>query len=116
MELTDRNLVVTGAGSGIGAALARRFAQEPPRARVQADVGGEEDIHGLVERAREAGGPVALFFSNAGIPGPDGGPPEAPDEEWDRAWRVNVMAHVWAARVLLPQMIDRGEGYLLSTA
>src|SRR5437879_2866651 len=137
MELTDRNLVVTGAGSGIGAALARRFAQERPSAlvladldgakveavaaevggvAVQADVGREEDIQQLVERARESGGLVDLFFSNAGIPGPDGGPPEAPDEEWDRAWRVNVMAHVWAARALLPEMIDRGEGYLLSTA
>jgi NAD(P)-dependent dehydrogenase (short-subunit alcohol dehydrogenase family) len=61
------------------------------------------------------GGRVDLFCSNAGIPGPEGGP-EAPDAEWDRAWRINVMAHVWAARTLLPEMLERHDGYLLSTA
>jgi NAD(P)-dependent dehydrogenase (short-subunit alcohol dehydrogenase family) len=129
-------VVVTGGGSGIGRALARRFAQERPKALVVADlnleaaravaqevggeavgvdVGREEEIQALIERARELGGPIDLFCSNAGIPGPSGGP-EAPNEEWDRAWRVNVMAHVWAARALLPEMVDRGEGYLMSTA
>lgn len=137
MELTDRSVVITGAGSGIGAALARRFARECPRALVLADlnqkgveavaaevggvavrtdVGREEEIRALVDRAREVAGPVDVFFSNAGIPGPDGGPLEAPEAEWDRAWRVNVMAHVWAARALLPEMVQRGDGYLLSTA
>jgi NAD(P)-dependent dehydrogenase (short-subunit alcohol dehydrogenase family) len=136
VELADRNVVITGAGSGIGAASARRFSAERPRALVladldlrsvqavadelgavpvQADVGREQDIVTLVERAREAGGPIDLFFSNAGVGGPAGGP-EAPDDEWDRAWRVNVMAHVWAARALLPEMIARGDGYLISTA
>jgi NAD(P)-dependent dehydrogenase (short-subunit alcohol dehydrogenase family) len=136
MELTDRNIVITGAGSGIGAAVARRLRAERPRqlvladldlasvqavadelgaVAVQADVGSEHDILALIERAREVAGPVDLFFSNAGVPGPPGGP-DAPDEEWERAWRVNVMAHVWAARALLPEMIERGEGYLVSTA
>ncbi len=136
MELTDRNVVITGAGSGIGRALAERFAAERPRALVLADldeasvgavaaevggvavrtdVGREDEIKALIERAREVGGPVDVFFSNAGVPGPGGGP-EAPDAEWDRAWRVNVMAHVWAARALLPEMVARGDGYLLSTA
>jgi NAD(P)-dependent dehydrogenase (short-subunit alcohol dehydrogenase family) len=137
VEVNDRNVVVTGAGSGIGAALARRFAAERPRAlvladvnleavqgvaqevdgvAVQTDVGREEEIVQLIAQARETGGPVDVFFSNAGIPGPDGGPPEAAEEEWDRAWRVNVMAHVWAARALVPEMVERGDGYLLSTA
>jgi NAD(P)-dependent dehydrogenase (short-subunit alcohol dehydrogenase family) len=136
MELADRNVVITGAGSGIGRAMAIRFAAERPRAivladldlvsveevaeevggvPVKADVGRESDIKALVERAREVGGPIDLFCSNAGIGGPRGGP-EAPDEEWQRIWEINVMAHVWAARALLPEMVQRGDGYLLSTA
>ncbi|MGE5617523.1 MAG: SDR family oxidoreductase [Candidatus Woesearchaeota archaeon] len=139
MELSGRTIVITGAGSGIGRALAERFAAEGPRALVladlnqeaveavaaklgevatpvKADVGREEDVLGLVDRARVVGGQVDVFVSNAGIPGPDGGPIDARDEEWDRAWRINVMAHVWAARALLPEMLERGDGYLVSTA
>jgi NAD(P)-dependent dehydrogenase (short-subunit alcohol dehydrogenase family) len=136
VELADRHVVVTGAGSGIGRALARRMTAEGARAVVVADINGDaaeqvaEEIGGLaiptdvsqepaiqalVARAREANGPVDLFCSNAGIPGPAGGP-EAPDDQWQLAWQVNVMAHVWAARALLPEMVARGDGYLLSTA
>jgi NAD(P)-dependent dehydrogenase (short-subunit alcohol dehydrogenase family) len=136
VELAERNVVITGAGSGIGRALAHRFAAERPRtivvadldlasaeatARdvggvpVQVDVGQEAAIRGLVDRAREAGGQIDVFFSNAGIPGPAGGP-DAPDEEWQRTWEINTMAHIWAARALLPEMVQRGDGYLLSTA
>jgi NAD(P)-dependent dehydrogenase (short-subunit alcohol dehydrogenase family) len=136
MELADRNVVITGAGSGIGRALAERIAAERPRGLVLADldrsavesvaqgigalavrtdVGNEEEIRGLIDRAVEVGGPVDVFVSNAGVPGPGGGP-EAPDDEWERAWKVNVMAHVWAARALVPEMVQRGDGYLVSTA
>jgi len=138
MELRDRNIVITGAGSGIGRALAERFAAERPRALVLADVNGEavrevarslgepaiglevdvgreEEILGLVDAARRAGGAIDLFCSNAGVAGPSGGP-EAAEREWERAWRINVMAHVWAARALLPEMLERRDGYLLSTA
>jgi NAD(P)-dependent dehydrogenase (short-subunit alcohol dehydrogenase family) len=136
MELAGRNVVITGAGSGIGAALARRFAAESPKAlvladinaegveavaqevggvAVQTDVGREEEIERLIARATEVGGPVDVFFSNAGIGGAHGGP-EIPNEVWDSAWRINVMAHIWAARALLPEMVERGDGYLLSTA
>jgi NAD(P)-dependent dehydrogenase (short-subunit alcohol dehydrogenase family) len=136
MELAGRNVVVTGGGSGIGRALAKRFAQEGPKTLVVADlnlegaqavaqevggeavrvdVGREEEIQALIGRARELGGPIDLFCSNAGVPGPAGGP-DASDEEWDLAWRVNVMAHVWAARALVPEMVERGDGYLFSTA
>src|SRR5438270_9537516 len=136
MELADRNVVITGAGSGLGRALAQRVAAEGPRAlvladldldavqsvadglgavAVRADVGREQEIVALVARAREVGGPIDVFCSNAGVPGPGGGP-EAADEDWERAWRINVMAHVWAARALLPEMVERGDGYLVSTA
>lgn len=136
MELGGRQIVITGAAGGIGRALARRFAQEGPSALVLADrdlagaqaiaaeVGGlaveldagrEDSVRALIETARRANGPIDIFISNAGVPGALGGP-ESDDEAWQEAWNVNVMAHVWAARALLPEMVDRGEGYLINTA
>jgi NAD(P)-dependent dehydrogenase (short-subunit alcohol dehydrogenase family) len=136
MELSGQNVVITGAGSGIGRALAERIAAERPRAlvladldleavqavaegtgalAVRADVSREEEIQALLARGRDHGGEIDLFCSNAGVPGPGGGP-EGPDDGFDLAWRVNVMAHIWAARALLPEMVARGDGYLLSTA
>ncbi len=136
MELADANIVITGAGSGIGRAMAERFAAESPRTLVLADldlaavervaepigavavrtdVSSEPEIRALVESAKERGGGVDLFCSNAGVGGPGGGP-EGPDAEWQQIWEINVMAHVWAARALLPDMLDRGRGYLLNTA
>ncbi len=136
MEITDRHVVVTGAASGIGKALATRFAAEGARAvvvadldgdkartvaddidglGVQVDVGSEDSIKALIATATDANGPIDVFVSNAGVPGGLGGP-EIPNEMWDHTWRVNVMAHVWAARTLIPEMVERGEGYLVSTA
>lgn len=136
MEAAGRQIVITGAAGGIGRALARRFAQESPRALVLADrdmagaqaiaaevgglaveldAGSEASVRSLIETARTANGPVDIFISNAGVPGAGGGP-EVADEVWDEAWRVNVMAHVWAARALLPEMLERGDGYLINTA
>ena len=137
MEIEGRHVVVTGGGRGIGRALALRFADEGARAvvvsdmddataqtvaeevvglAVTADVGREEDIRALVARAEAANGPIDLFFSNAGITGPSGGPDVLGDTDWDLLWRVNTLSHVWAARALLPGMLERGEGYLASTA
>ena len=142
MELRNRVVVVTGGASGIGRALCCRFAAEGARgvvvadcdaeggARVAAEVDGlavptdvarEEHVRKLVERATERFGPIDLFCSNAGVaagPGLGDGAsgPFAPDEAWRQSWDVNVMAHVYATRALLPSMLERGEGYLLYTA
>jgi NAD(P)-dependent dehydrogenase (short-subunit alcohol dehydrogenase family) len=136
MEISGRHVVVTGAAGGIGRALVRRIAAEGARGVVAADrdregagaiaaevgglaveldAGSEASVRAMLERAQEAYGPVDIQLSNAGVPGGMGGA-ETPDEVWDEAWRVNVMAHVWAARALLPQMLERGEGYLINTA
>ncbi len=136
MRLEGKCVVVTGAASGIGAALARRFAaegargvvvadvqQEPLEAvardcrgglAVQCDVTQEQQIRALVDRAEDRFGPIDLFCSNAGIVVPGGA--DASDEIWARSIGVNVMAHVYAARVMVPRMIERGGGYLLQTA
>jgi len=136
VELTGRHVVVTGAGGGIGRALVRRFVAEGARAVVLADrereparslarelgglavefdAGSESSVQELIAAATDVNGPIDVFVSNAGVPGAMGGP-EAADAIWDEAWRVNVMAHVWASRALLPEMVARGEGYLVNTA
>jgi len=135
MKLKDKVVVVTGGANGIGRALCRRFAAEGARGVVVADVeaeaaaavakeiGGnavetdvrrEEDLARAVARATEAYGPIDLFCSNAGI-GVAGGA-EASDDDWQRIWEINVRAHIYAARAVLPAMLERGEGYLLQTA
>jgi NAD(P)-dependent dehydrogenase (short-subunit alcohol dehydrogenase family) len=132
MDPAGRHIVITGAASGIGRACALAFAdagatvtasdvnlagaEATGLTAIAADVGREEDIESLVQDAEEANGPIDAFFSNAGITGAPGGPPELTGEDWDVLWRVNVQSHVWAAKHLLPKMLERGEGYLLSTA
>lgn len=136
MKLEGVGAVVTGGGSGIGAALVRRLdaagaakvvvadidgeaaeavAAEVDGIGVRVDVGREQEIGALVERAGAELGQIDLFCSNAGVPGPYGGP-EISDAEWQRTWEINVMAHIWAARALLPKMLDRGSGHISSTA
>ncbi len=125
--------VVTGAGSGIGAAIARRLAAagarvvvndlEGERARAVAtsidgfaapgDAATDEGAAALVRAAREAFGGVDLFVANAGVA--VGGGPETPDHEWELAWQVNVLAHVHAARHVLPEWLERGRGHFVAT-
>lgn len=134
MELTGKVVVVTGGARGIGLALARRFTESGARAvviadldqntlevaareiaatAVHCDVSRESDIAQLVNQVESTHGRIDLFCSNAGIA--VGGGPEATDADWQRIWDVNVMAHVYVARHVLPGMLKRKEGYLLGT-
>jgi NAD(P)-dependent dehydrogenase (short-subunit alcohol dehydrogenase family) len=79
-----------------------------------ANIADERDVKALVARAEDAYGPIDLFCSNAGIAITGG--VEVSDADWERIWRINVMGHVYAARAVLPSMLERGEGYLLNTA
>jgi NAD(P)-dependent dehydrogenase (short-subunit alcohol dehydrogenase family) len=137
MQIKDKVCVVTGAASGIGAAVARAYAEGGARGVVVADlkssrdrlagvageidglavtgdVGEESDVQGLIAATEAKYGPIDIFFSNAGLSrkGQEG----ASDADWDVSWRVHVMSHVFAARALVPGMLARGSGYLLNTA
>jgi NAD(P)-dependent dehydrogenase (short-subunit alcohol dehydrogenase family) len=135
VEVRDSVVVVTGGGSGIGAALVRRFAAEGARrvvvvdrdlGRAQAvadevdgvaelvDVADAAAVNALVERTIARDGAIDLFCSNAGIL--TGAGVEDADGAWLRAFEVNVLAQVYAARAVLPSMLERGRGWLLNTA
>ncbi len=137
MELAGKVAVVTGGANGIGAALCRRFVAEGAAAvaivdldgdaakalaaelgesafGLAADVGREDDIVAAIRASEARAGAIDLLVCNAGIGA--GGGVEAPDEVWQRAWDVHVMHHVWAIRAVLPAMLERGEGYVLTTA
>ena len=134
MDLRDTVAVVTGGGSGIGAALCRRFHAEGARSVVvvdrdlaaaqsvaaeigataeQVDVTEPAAVQDLVDRTLARDGRIDLFCSNAGI-ATGGGLDD--DDMWHRVLAVNTMAHVYAARAVLPSMLARGRGYLLQTA
>lgn len=138
MEIGNKVAVVTGGASGIGAALARRFIAEGALGVVVADIDAEgaravanalgeraiavrcdvsveAEIQALVQAAEARFGRVDIYASNAGILGSAGGI-ELPDALWNAMWNIHLMAHVWAARALLPKMLERGEGYILVTA
>ncbi|MEE2894008.1 MAG: SDR family oxidoreductase [Pseudomonadota bacterium] len=138
MELKDRVAVITGGSGGIGRAMAKAFLHQGAEAVVIADLdeelvertaaqigcGGracdvtdEAQVAALVEAVLAEHGRIDLFCSNAGAAGGGDGPLiESGNDVWQRQWELHVMAHLYAARAVLPPMIERGEGYLLNTA
>ncbi len=135
MELKDKICVVTGAASGIGKALCLAFADAGAKevicvdlngagaaetaeavggAAYTVDVSNEAEITKMIDSVEKDIGPIDLYWSNAGIA--VGGGMDTPNDQWQRTWEINVMAHVWAARHLVPLMKARGGGYLLNTA
>ncbi|MBS0334471.1 MAG: SDR family oxidoreductase [Proteobacteria bacterium] len=142
MDISGRVIVITGAASGIGAAMARRFAAEGAHALVLGDVQAgplavfgevlraafpgvrvvaqgcdvtrEADIQALAAEAIGRFGRIDIFCSNAGLV--IDGDETAPDEVWTLNWNIHVMANVWAARAVIPSMAELGEGYFLVTA
>lgn len=136
MELKGKVVVITGGSGGIGQAMARAFLAEGAKAVMLADldeakvraaaaaigcdgmacdVTDESQIQALVRTTVERYGPIDLFCSNAGA-GREGVLTDAPNEVWQQQWELHVMSHLYAARAVLPSMIERGSGYLLNTA
>jgi NAD(P)-dependent dehydrogenase (short-subunit alcohol dehydrogenase family) len=135
--LAGKVVAVTGGGSGIGEALCRQVAARgaaavavvdingdaagataaaigPTATAHAADVSSEAGVDGVITAVTEAHGPIDVWMSNAGILAIGGA--EVPTDHWQRTWDVNVMAHVWAARRLVPDMISRGGGTFVITA
>ncbi len=131
MEIQGKVVVVTGGCSGIGAALARRFLAEGARVVLVADlaienastgtiahrcnVASEDDVSALVARVEGDHGRIDIFCSNAGVLTPGWDLRQLDLAQWQRDFGINVMAHAYAAKAVLPGMIARGEGYLLQT-
>jgi NAD(P)-dependent dehydrogenase (short-subunit alcohol dehydrogenase family) len=139
MDIKDKIIAVTGGGGGIGRAMAEAFAKAGARHVVVGDLDGaaaknvassiggssfacdvsrEVDLVKMISETEQNVGAIDLFCSNAGILPLNSDPENAassPNADWQRAWEVNVMSHVYAARALLPAMIARRSGYFLNT-
>ena len=135
MDIKDKVAIVTGGASGIGRAMAARFisegaeqviiadlqeeqlhsvAEEIGAIAIKTDVANEAEVINLIRHVEHEYGRIDLLCNNAGIG--VGGGPETPNSDWQRIWEINVMAHVYATRAALPEMLRRGDGYILNTA
>jgi NAD(P)-dependent dehydrogenase (short-subunit alcohol dehydrogenase family) len=136
MKLAGKVVVITGSGGGIGEGCARRFAAEGAKVVVTdidpagvervssaigsvglaADIRQESGVRAVADLARRTYGEVDVWFSNAGVSGPSQFGKVQENAQWETAWDLHVMSHVYAAREVLPSMLERGDGYLLQTA
>jgi NAD(P)-dependent dehydrogenase (short-subunit alcohol dehydrogenase family) len=136
VKIKDRVIVITGAAGGVGAAAARRFAAEGaelvltdvvegPLLHISAEIGAaahagdiasESTVRAVAALARARHGRIDIWFSNAGSAGASDPGGLQTNEVWQQLWDLHVMSHVYAARAVLPEMLERGEGYLLQTA
>jgi NAD(P)-dependent dehydrogenase (short-subunit alcohol dehydrogenase family) len=132
MDLGGKVAIVTGGAGGLGQAVCRRFAadgahvtvvdiagdveglaREVDGIGVVADISTPQGVRAAIDTTEARHGRVDLWYSNAGIGDGDG---LSRPEVWDQLWQVHVMAHLHASQALLPSMIERGDGYLVSTA
>jgi NAD(P)-dependent dehydrogenase (short-subunit alcohol dehydrogenase family) len=136
MKLNEKVVVVTGAANGIGEAFARRFTSEGAKvvvtdiepAGIEAvaksidsvglavDITVEDNVRAVADLARRTYGDIDVWFSNAGVSGSREPGQLQANERWELGWNLHVMSHVYAAREVLPSMLERGDGYLLQTA
>ena len=136
MKLHDKVVVITGSGGGIGEACAHRFAADGAKVIITdidpvavervsdaigtvglaVDITVKENIRAIADLARRTYGEIDIWFSNAGYAGPRQPGDLQDDWIWELGWQLHVMAHVHAAREVLPSMLKRGDGYLLQTA
>src|SRR3954447_19156391 len=136
MKLKNKVVVVTGSGSGIGEAFAHRFTDEGAKVIVTdiddaavkrvadeigsvglaVDITAEHNVRAVADFARDAYGPIDVWYSNAGFAGPREAGDLQDNRLWRLGWNLHVMSHLYAARAVLPSMLEWGDGYRLQTA